>query len=72
LGIYANRGDAYPFWTRILRETQQIMFFVTADIQEWSNLDELKKVMDAAAPNFQSHCVKMSCKTTPHHCTPPA
>ena len=46
--IYANRGYAYPFWTRILRETQQIMFFATADIQEWSNMDELKKVVAQA------------------------
>ena len=43
--IYASRGYAYPFWTRILRDTQQIMFFATADIQEWSNMDELKKLV---------------------------
>ena len=31
-----------------LPETQQIMFFATADIQEWSNMDELKKVVAQA------------------------
>ena len=46
--IYASRGYAYPFWTRILRETQQLMFFASADIQEWSNMDELKKVVAQA------------------------
>ncbi|NBX55091.1 MAG: hypothetical protein EBQ82_11585 [Betaproteobacteria bacterium] len=46
--IYATRGYAYPFWTRILRETQQLMFFASADLQEWSHMDELKKVVAQA------------------------
>jgi len=73
--IYASRGYAYPFWTRILRDTQQIMFFATADIQEWSNMDELKKLVAQAnekVPSLKFEAVEATpCRSfAPSLCCP--